>query len=47
MGGQDNLTYNSLCSVAPTPTLTPGNLTVDATDIYADNALITADQTDE
>jgi hypothetical protein len=47
MGGQDNLTYNSLCSVAPTPTPTPGNLTVDATDIYADNALITADQTDE
>ena len=49
MGGQNNLVYNASCSVTPTPTPTPvaGNLTVDATDIYADNALITADQTDE
>ena len=47
MGGQNNLTYNSLCSVTPTPTPVTGTLTVDATDVYSDNALITADQTDE
>ena len=47
MGGEDNLTYNAECSVAPTPTPVTGTLTVDATDITVDSALITADQTDE
>ncbi|QDP49259.1 MAG: hypothetical protein Tp156SUR476192_6 [Prokaryotic dsDNA virus sp.] len=47
MGGENNLTYNATCSVAPTPTPETGNLTVDATDISVDSALITADQTDE
>ena len=47
MGGENNLTYNATCSVAPTPTPETGTLTVDATDISVDSALITADQTDE
>lgn len=47
MGGENNLVYNSACSVAPTPTPVTGTLTVDATDISVDSALITADQTDE
>ena len=49
MGGENNLVYNSSCSEgsAPTPTPVTGTLTVDATDIYVDSALITADQTDE
>lgn len=49
MGGENNLAYNANCSedVAPTPTPTPGTLTVDSTTITVDSALITADQTDE
>ena len=47
MGGEDNLTYNSDCSVAPTPTPTPGTLTVDSTLYSTDNTNLTADQTDE
>ncbi len=47
MGGENNLTYNVSCSVAPTPPPVIGTLTVDATDISVDSALITADQTDE
>jgi hypothetical protein len=47
MGGENNLTYNSDCSVAPTPTPTPGTLTVDSTLYSTDNTNLTADQTDE
>jgi len=47
MGGENNLTYNASCAVAPTPPPVTGTLTVDATDITVDSALITADQTDE
>ncbi len=49
MGGETNLSYSADCEVdaAPTPPPVTGNLTVDATDIYVDNAIITADQTDE
>jgi len=47
MGGENNLTYNVSCAVAPTPPPVTGTLTVDATDISVDSALITADQTDE
>ena len=47
MGGENNLTYNATCSVSPTPPPVTGTLTVDATDISVDTALITADQTDE
>jgi len=47
MGGENNLTYNATCSVSPTPPPVIGTLTVDATDISVDTALITADQTDE
>jgi len=47
MGGENNLTYNSTCAVAPTPTPTPGNLRVDSTTVTVDSALITADQTDD
>jgi len=50
MGGQDNLIYNADCVTTETPvgpSPEPGNLTVDATDIYVDNIIITSDQTDE
>ena len=47
MGGQNNLKYNSGCVVSVAPTPVTGTLTVDATDISVDSALITADQTDE
>jgi len=47
MGGQNNLKYNSSCVVSVAPTPVTGTLTVDATDISVDSALITADQTDE
>jgi hypothetical protein len=47
MGGENNLTYNATCSVAPTPPPVTGNLTVDTTSVTVDSALITADQTDE
>jgi len=47
MGGENNLTYNTSCAVAPTPPPVTGTLTVDSTDITVDSALITADQTDE
>ena len=49
MGGETNLSYSADCEVdaAPTPPPATGNLTVDATDVYVDNAIITADQTDE
>jgi len=47
MGGENNLTYNVSCAVAPTPPPVTGTLTVDSTDITVDSALITADQTDE
>jgi len=47
MGGENNLTYNATCSVAPTPPPVTGNLTVDTTSVTVDSALITADQTDD
>lgn len=47
MGGENNLTYNVSCAVAPTPPPVTGNLTVDTTSVTVDSALITADQTDE
>ena len=49
MGGQDNLVYNADCVAESSPIAPPeeGTLTVDATDIYVDSGIITADQTDE
>jgi hypothetical protein len=49
MGGEDNLIYNADCVAESSPIAPPvtGTLTVDATDIYADSGIITADQTDE
>ena len=47
MGGQNNFTYSSDCSVAPGPPPVTGNLTVDTNTITVDTALVTADQTDE
>jgi len=47
MGGQNNITYDSSCLVGTTTPPVTGTLTVDATDISVDSALITADQTDE
>ena len=48
MGGETNLSYSADC-LADAPVAPPvtGNLTVDATDISSDNAIITADQIDE
>ena len=49
MGGESNLSFNADCEVDTTPTPPPvtGTLTVDTTDYTVDNAIITADQTDE
>ena len=49
MGGENNLSYNVDCELDTTPTPPPatGDLRVDRTDITVDNAIITADQTDE
>jgi hypothetical protein len=49
MGGESNLSFNADCEVDSTPTPPPvtGTLTVDTTDYKVDNAIITADQTDE
>jgi len=49
MGGQDNLIYNADCVAESSPIAPPvtGTLTVDDTDITVDDAIITADQTDE
>ena len=49
MGGEDNLIYNADCVAESSPIAPPaeGTLTVDATDIYVDSGIITADQTDE
>ena len=48
MGGENNLSYSVDCEVdsSPTPPPVTGTLTVDATDVTVDNAIITADQTD-
>ena len=48
MGGETNLSYSADC-LADAPVAPPvtGDLTVDATDISSDNAIITADQIDE
>ena len=42
MGGENNLTYNVSCAVAPTPPPVTGNLTVDTTSVTVDSALITS-----
>ena len=49
MGGENNLLYNADCLTTDSPVTPPvtGTLTVDATDIYADSGIVTADQTDE
>ena len=47
MGGENNLQYDSTCSVAPAPAPETGNLTVDRTDITSDSVFTTADQTEE
>ena len=49
MGGEDNLIYNADCVAESSPIAPPaeGTLTVDATDIYVDSGIITADQTDQ
>ena len=49
MGGENNLIYNADCLTTDSPVTPPvtGTLTVDATDIYADSGIVTADQTDE
>jgi len=49
MGGENNLSFNADCEVDTTPTPPPvtGTLTVDSTTVTVDNAIITADQTDE
>ena len=47
MGGENNLQYDSTCSVAPAPAPETGDLTVDRTDITSDSAFTTADQTEE
>ena len=47
MGGQNNLQYNASCITAPAPPSGEADLTVDTTEVFADNALITADQTED